>query len=168
VRKEVEEFRKHHPDRPVIAINVGGALQDSTVAESVQEWLDFKDKIWLDEFEEAVERGIATEALVNRLATAPTRAKSNVKWRWVVRGVVAILAALAIGLGIVAKIASDNAKIANDNAKIARDNATEAKRQHRIALARQLAAQSHATLEKYPQCSLLLAVEAVACYWKWG
>ena len=39
IRKEVEEFRKHHPNRPVIPINVGSALQDPVLAASTQEWL---------------------------------------------------------------------------------------------------------------------------------
>jgi len=65
-----------------------------------------------------------------------------------------VLLALAIGLGIAAKIAMDNA--------------SEAMRQSRIALARQLAAQSQAALEKYPQRSLLLAVEALATTKRYG
>ena len=77
VREEVEEFRQRHPDRPVISINVGGALQDSTVGERAQEWLGYEGKIWLDESEEAVAKGIATEALIERLALAPKRAKSR-------------------------------------------------------------------------------------------
>jgi len=43
----------------------------------------FQARIWLDVSQEAVENGIAGEALVDRLATAPTRFKSNVSLRWV-------------------------------------------------------------------------------------
>jgi WD40 repeat protein len=107
VQKEVEEFRKYHPDRPVITINVGGALQDPMLAESAQKWLGYEGKIWLDESEEAVTTGIASNPVAERLATAPARAKSNVKWRWVRNGAIVVLAALAIGLGIAAKIAND-------------------------------------------------------------
>src|SRR5262249_61393116 len=78
VRTEVEEFRNRHPTRPVIPINVGGALQDPVVAESAQQWLRFREMIWLDESEEAVKTGIASEVLVERLSMAPIRAKSNV------------------------------------------------------------------------------------------
>jgi hypothetical protein len=49
VRKEVEEFRARHPDRPVISINIGGVLQDPVIGDNAQEWLGFRDKIWLDE-----------------------------------------------------------------------------------------------------------------------
>ena len=99
VRSEVEEFRRRHPDRPVIAINVDGALLDPALAASAQEWLGFQDKIWLDETAEAIEHGLASAALVDRLAMAPTRLKSNVVWRWVVRGVIAILIGLGGGAG---------------------------------------------------------------------
>lgn len=110
VRREVEEFRRRHPDRPVIPISVGGALLDPTLAGPAQEWLAFKDKIWLDEAADACETGIASAALIERLATAPNRVRSNVAWRRVVRGVIAVLAGLAIALGIAAKMATDSAE----------------------------------------------------------
>jgi hypothetical protein len=112
VRTEVEEFRKHHPDRPVISINVGEALQDPALAESSQEWLGYEGKIWLDESEEAVAAGIASEQVAERLATAPARAKSNVKWRWAVRGVITMLAALALYAWIQKSVAEERARIA--------------------------------------------------------
>ena len=49
VRTEVEEFRSRHPDRPIIPISIGGALQDAKLAEQSRPWLAFDDKIWLDE-----------------------------------------------------------------------------------------------------------------------
>ena len=140
VRNEVQEFRKQRPHRPVIAINVGGALQELTVAGSAQDWLGQHGRIWLDESEESVRMGIASEEVVTRLATAPTRAKSNVKWKWVVRCVIAMLAALAIGLGVAAKVATNNA---------------------RVSLSRQLAAQSTAELTSDRETSLLLAMRAI-------
>ena len=122
VRKEVEEFRQRHPLRPVIAINVGAALQDPALADSSQEWLGHQGKIWLDETEAAVESGIASDALINRLATAPARAKSNVRWRWLVRTASASLAALAIGAGYAAWQAKLNAEEANLQRSIALGN----------------------------------------------
>ena len=110
VRTEVEAFRKRHPTRPVVAISVGGALQDVSVSLHVREWLNVDDRIWLDESDEAVERGVATIALVDRLATAPTRFKSNVSWRWVVRVIIASLALLALALGVATKMATDSAE----------------------------------------------------------
>jgi WD40 repeat protein len=113
VRKEVEEFRNRHPDRPVISISVGGALQDPQVGAVVQDWLGFRDRIWLDESEQAVEYGIASEAVLERLATAPAQRRSNVTWRWVVRGVAASLMGLTIGAGYAAWRAKLNADEAN-------------------------------------------------------
>ena len=105
VVKEVEEFRKHHPKRLVVIINVGGALQDPMLNKKAQEWLQYQDKIWIDESEVAVANGIATEQVIERLITAPKRVRSNFKWRWVTRGTFVLLAGLATGLGIVAKMA---------------------------------------------------------------
>ena len=106
VRQEVEQFSSRHPERPIIPISIGGALQDATLAEQTKQWLKFEDKIWLDEPDEAVAQGIASEELVTRLALAPAGRSSNVKWRWVVRTVIAVLLVLttvAIGVGIYAQ-----------------------------------------------------------------
>ena len=65
VRSEVSEFRKHHPDRRVIIINVDGALQDPALAQGAQEWLTYRDKIWLDESAEAASAGIAAQIWLN-------------------------------------------------------------------------------------------------------
>ena len=154
VRKEVEEFRENHPDRPVITINVDGALQDPTLAESAQEWLDYQGKIWLDESEEAVAEGIASGPVVERLSIAPARYKSNVKWRWVRDGAIVVLAALAIGLAIAAKKASDNASEAIRQRDFA-------EKRMRMAQAQQLAAQSNSFRESFPDRSLLLAVAGI-------
>ena len=114
VRKEVEEFRRRHPGRPIIPISIGGALQDPALAAAAQEWLAFQDRIWLDESTEAASDGIASKAVLERLATAPTRVRANVRWRWLVRGVMAVLATLAVALGVAAKVAADSAERARD------------------------------------------------------
>lgn len=98
IRTEVEEFRRMHPGRPIVPISVDGALQDPVLADDAQAWLQFRDRIWLDEAAAAAEQGIASEPLVARLATAPARIRSNVAWRWVVRGSLALLAGLSIAL----------------------------------------------------------------------
>ena len=81
VRTEVEEYRRRHPSRPIITINVDGALQDPALDPEVHAWLDFRHRIWLDESAGSVGDGIASTALVERLALAPTRARSSVRWR---------------------------------------------------------------------------------------
>jgi hypothetical protein len=127
VRKEVEECRKRHPKRPVIIINVDNALQDSALTASAQEWLGYEGKIWLDESDNAVETGIASEQVVACLATAPTRATSNVKWRWAVRAVMASLAALVVVAGAAAWSADKNAKEADRQRVAAESNLQRAK-----------------------------------------
>ena len=82
IRREVEEFRDRHPERPVVVINVDGALGDPTPTEDTTRWLDVHDKKWLDETGEAVRNGIASSGLVEALLMAPRRTKANVRWRW--------------------------------------------------------------------------------------
>ena len=110
VRTEVEEFRRAHPGRLVIPVNIGGALQEPSLASTTHEWLDFVGRVWVDEAEDAAERGIASQEVVNRLSVVPTSTKANVKWRWIVRGSVAVLAALSVALGVSTKAALDNAE----------------------------------------------------------
>lgn len=133
VRKEVEEFRARYPDRPVIPINVGGVLLEPTMSENVQAWMGFRDRIWLDESEQAVSIGIASEALVVRLATAPARIRSNVGWRWVVRSVGASLLALALGAGYAAWQAQLNAEEADRQRATAVNNLDRALKGERLA-----------------------------------
>jgi len=116
VQKEVEEFTKFHPSRPVIPISVGGAIQDPTLADQTRLWLRLqdKDRIWLDESQDAAEQGVVSDAVLERLATAPARYRSNVRWRWIVRAVAVTLTVLAIALAISAKLANDARKRADD------------------------------------------------------
>jgi WD40 repeat protein len=108
VRREVEEFCGRHPSRPVIPISVDGALLDPALGAAAGQWLQYADRIWLDESKMAAEGGIASDAVVERLALAPTRLHANARWRWVVRGVVTGLALLAIGLAVATKVANDS------------------------------------------------------------
>jgi hypothetical protein len=94
VRTEVESFRSLTPERPIVPISIGGALQDPDLAPEVAPWLPFKDRIWIDETQEAADSGLASAAVVDRLALVPRRVRSNVKWRWLVRTVGAALVLL--------------------------------------------------------------------------
>ena len=133
VRQEVEAFRGRHADRPIIPISVDGALQDATLAEQTQQWLQFGDKIWLDESHDAVANGIASKELVERLALAPAGRSSNTKWRWVVRAIVAVLTVLtvaAIGFGIYAQKEAKDSEAAKGHCPEA-ETQTTAKKQRR-------------------------------------
>jgi WD40 repeat protein len=112
VRTEVESFRSLKPERPIIPINIGGALHDPELRAATAQWLPVQDTIWLDEAEEAAETGIASAAVVERLALAPQRIRSNVKWRWLVGAVGATLLALVVAFAVAAKVARDNARTA--------------------------------------------------------
>jgi WD40 repeat protein len=154
VRQEVEAFRSRHPDRPIIPISVGGALQDATLAEQTRQWLAFDDKIWLDESHDALAEGIASDQMVARLAMVPAGRSSNVKWRWVVGAVVAalvILSGAATWFGI-----------------YARKESTIAIAKAREAKARELAAYSTQSLSDDPEKSILLGMQAVNATLRFG
>lgn len=116
VRKEVEAFMKFHPSRPVIPISIDGAIQTPALADQARLWLHYqdRDRIWLDESRDAAEQGAVSDGVLERLATAPAWYRSNVRWRWIVRVVAVTLTALAIALGISAKVANDARKRADD------------------------------------------------------
>jgi hypothetical protein len=82
-------------------------LGDPALAESAKTWLTDDKRIWLDESEEAVVQGMASNQLVHRLATVPLKMRSNVLWRWVVRAVVAGLSVLSLALAVTAWLAND-------------------------------------------------------------
>lgn len=128
VRKEVEEFRERHPSRPVIPINIGGALQEADVEKSAVEWLDYQGKVWIDESEKAADAGIASENVIERLATEPRHSRANKRWRWVITTTAVLLSLLTV-TAVVA-------------AWFAQTNANKAKLQATKALAGQLAAQA--------------------------
>jgi WD40 repeat protein len=143
VRREVEEFGKLHPGRPVIPISVDKALEDGALVARAREWLHFEDKIWVDETADAVNDGRASPEVVDRLATAPSRLRSNVKWRWLVGVVIVILAALGVALAMAANVA---------RTELRRATAT------RLALESQSAASG--VREATPELTVQLAVAA--------
>ncbi len=87
---------------------------------------------------------------------------------WLRRGIVAVITLFAIiaTVGVwYANKQKNEAEYRKEQAIIAEENAEKAQqkaeRQTRIAQARQLAAQAQVTFDKYPQRSLLLAIEAI-------
>jgi WD40 repeat protein len=117
VRKEVEEFRRRRPGRPIVPVSVGNALRDSVVLSVSQGWLPHSDAIWVDESEDAVAKGLVSEHVIDRLVMTPTSARANVRWRWVLRLVVAALASLTFGLGVAAWLANRNRIRADESAE---------------------------------------------------
>ena len=125
VRTEVETFRKHHPGRPIIPINIGGAMQDAALTEAVRPWLDVHDQIWLDDTEEAIARGVATAAVVDRLSLSPRQLRTAQWWRVTVAGVTLSLLGLAASTGWSAYLAHQNASRAEAEAQRARKDVLE-------------------------------------------
>jgi WD40 repeat protein len=109
VRVEVEEFRKRNPGRPVIPISIDGALEDVGIADSANEWLQYRDKIWIDESAAAAESASVSDEVLARLATAPSSTRASLRWRRVVRLVMASLVALSSALAYAWWVAVDNA-----------------------------------------------------------
>ncbi len=96
VRKEVEEFRKKHPKRPIIPINVDRAIERHGQQVEASRWLDPDGSIWLDETRDAVTEGIVTPAVLTRLQVAPGFIRSNTWFRWMVTTVILVLIVLAL------------------------------------------------------------------------
>ena len=148
VRTEVETFRTEHPGRPVIPVSLDGCLRDKALSDAVHPWLQHAESIWLDEQSESAARGLATDALVTRLLTAPNRLKANTLWRTAVF-------AVGLGLAVLAAAAAWQAMTAMHE----RDRVSALRDQ---ALSRQLAAQSTASIVRDPVRALLLAVQSQA------
>jgi len=148
VQKEVEDFRVRHPGRPVIPINIAGALQDPNLGDDAHAWIGFRDKIWLDETEQAVNAGIANDALVARLVTALVAIRSNVAWRWVVRSVAASLVLLVVGLAYATWQAGLNAAEAERQRLVALGNLDRALAGEKLASRNQQKANAEALLAR--------------------
>jgi WD40 repeat protein len=94
VRKEVEEFRRKHPKRQIISINVDRAIETFGTQVAASQWLDHEDRAWLNETNDAINEGITSPEVLTRLLLAPQFTKANT-WFW--RMVIAIIFIL-IGL----------------------------------------------------------------------
>ena len=148
VRTEVETFRSSCPGRPVIPVCLDSSFRDQSLSDSAQAWLHHEGNIWLDEQADVATRGLATDAVVTRLLTAPRRLRANTLWRALVR-------AIGLGLAALTAVATWQAIVATRE----RDRATALRDQ---ALSRQLAAQSTASQVRDPVRALLLAAQSQA------
>lgn len=140
VRAEVEAFRSRHPGRPIIPISIAGALQDPAHGPAAQPWLQFADRIWIDDTQAACDQGIVSDDAIARLSTAPTAVRASTRWRRTVGfgfGILALVTAAALWFawsdrqnaalaGRNEATAVDNAASASANARLARDNAARA------------------------------------------
>jgi flagellar biosynthesis GTPase FlhF len=139
VRQEVEEFRRRHPNRPIVRIVPPSAVAameaDPALKEQTQKWLpDFEKKIWVEEADEAFEKGEATDTAVERLELTPAGIRANVKWRWLVYAVFTLLIGLLGAAIMLGSFEREERRIAEANAERARENAEAAQKNERRAL----------------------------------
>lgn len=83
IRKEVEEFRDKHPQRPIIPININYALENFELQANVNSWLDHEKRIWLNETNIAAETGIVSKDVINRLKLTPRFIKARTRIRMI-------------------------------------------------------------------------------------
>ncbi|WP_447511535.1 toll/interleukin-1 receptor domain-containing protein [Acinetobacter geminorum] len=70
VRKEVEYFHSQNPKRLIVPINIGNTLEKYGDVIEADNWLNYKNNIWIVEDELAVETGIANKTVVDRIAVS--------------------------------------------------------------------------------------------------
>ena len=95
VRKEVEEFRRLHRSRPVIPVVVDRALDKFGLPGEASKWLHHEGRIWLDETPTALQQGIASDAVVDRLSVSHRFVRSNTLFRYTVASIMLALVGLA-------------------------------------------------------------------------
>src|SRR5262245_2066714 len=135
VQAEVEEFRRKHPERPVIPINIGGALQDAILGPAAEPWLRFSNKIWVDESQSAGDEGVVTDGVLERFTTAPSAMRSRTRWRRTVGAAFAVLSIVTASALWFAWSDRQNASRAARNASDAQRNAMQAQTNANVARA---------------------------------
>jgi WD40 repeat protein len=133
VQTEVEEFRRVHPARPIIPINIGNALQDPILGPGAEQWLRHSGKIWIDELQSAADEGVVSDAVLERLATAPNALRARKRWRWTVRAAFAVLGVVTATALWFARSDRQNARLAVSRQEQAQKNAEEARLQAGLA-----------------------------------
>jgi WD40 repeat protein len=95
VRKEVEEFRRLHPSHPVIPVVVDRALDKFGLPGEASAWLHHDGRIWLDETPAALQQGIASDVVVDRLSVSHRFIRANSFFRYTVAAIMLALIGLA-------------------------------------------------------------------------
>jgi WD40 repeat protein len=94
VSQEVQHFRQFNPRRDVVPISIGAALNDPTCA-AADKWLGFSKRIWLDEAEDAVFSGTASDAVVNGIGRSVSSVRSGVRLRAALAAIMMVLSGLS-------------------------------------------------------------------------
>lgn len=136
MHRERREFRARRPERPIVAIDVGGAMQHAI-------WSDLVETLQLPERPEHLLAGDPHPDLVERLRRARTAQLRN----RLASALLALVAVLLVGLSIYLAVALDDA----------RDQRDEALRQRHHSIALYLAREAQ---DQQGDLALLLAAQA--------
>jgi len=136
-RAEVTEFRRRHPTRPVVPINVERALEECRG--HAEPWLQCEQSIWVNESSAAVADGTASQSTIDRLTVVPKSIRANNRMRMTVAAVTLVLVTLATAAGLALNSRSQ---------------------QRATALSRQIAARSIDEANRNWSRSILLALAA--------
>lgn len=96
VRTEVEEFTRRHPRRPVVTININHALPKDDTKNTVSEWLPFRGRIWVDESRDACLAGQVSDAVIERVITAPRAVRSLTRLRYTIASIIMVFAGVSV------------------------------------------------------------------------
>jgi hypothetical protein len=101
VREEVEEFRRKHPKRSVIPINVDKSIETFGSQADIAKWLkpEGSNPIMEDETKEAINQGISSPHIIERLQLAARFIKANTWFRGVVVAIILLLIGLSLWAG---------------------------------------------------------------------
>jgi hypothetical protein len=159
---EIRQFRRYHRDGVIVSIGSRRTLSRQSFAESTLlpmiPNLDQEDICILEEEADLPAGKVSPKTVAKLLNDFSEQRTSDKRLKWIqgIAVIMFLLALIAAGFGWLATSARHAAEFAADNEKKAREAAEE---QARIAESRRLAAESSSALTKYPQRSLLLAVE---------
>lgn len=93
VRLEVECYRRVHPQRPIVAIDIEHAIQRAAAGPDGG-WIRLEERIRLDERDAALRDGMAGEALVARVALAANALSARRRLRLALGATLLVLAAI--------------------------------------------------------------------------
>ncbi|VVN40322.1 hypothetical protein PS662_05423 [Pseudomonas fluorescens] len=110
IQTEVQLFRKHHPQRPIIPISLDGCLQAALAEKGVVDnWHDFeKRKFIVESFDGGASDNASLQTL-NSIVASVGRLRANKKWRALVVSVVLLLLVLTV-VSWRMKFAADDAR----------------------------------------------------------
>ncbi|MFV5370748.1 toll/interleukin-1 receptor domain-containing protein [Acinetobacter pittii] len=100
VKKEVEYFHSQNPKRLIVPINIGNTLEKYGDVIEADNWLNYKNNIWILENELAVETGIANKTVIDRIAVSYHFLKKKNQLIIILTSFISILILLSVFLWI--------------------------------------------------------------------